>query len=317
MILVVSMNPALDVRMIVGQLNKGAVNRIRWSKSWPGGKGIHVASTARALGSEVVMTGFLPSLGGEYFLDGLAEEGIKADFIKVEGKLRTCISLLEEESQIETELLEPGCSVAPNDLELLKGKVKKLASSSEVVVFNGSLPSGIPSSAYAELISACNELGCQTILDTSGEALKEGVKAAPSMIKPNREEAAELVHFEIEGMEAAYQASRQLADKKTALAVISLGAEGIVVSNSKSTQFASLPPIQVRNPTGSGDCLVGGFAFGLERSLPLEQTIRIGVACGGANAASDTTGRIDLSLVREIENRVSIHGRDTATTIHR
>ncbi|HEY3028169.1 MAG TPA: 1-phosphofructokinase family hexose kinase [Pyrinomonadaceae bacterium] len=317
MILVVSMNPALDVRMSVGQLNKGAVNRIRCSKSWPGGKGIHVASTARALGSEVVMTGLLPSRGAEYFLDGLAKEGIKADFIKVEGKLRTCISLLEEDGQIETELLEPGCSIAPNSLELLKGRIKELASSSEVVVFNGSLPSGIPSSAYAELVSACNELGCQTILDTSGEALKEGVNAAPSMIKPNREEAGELVGFEIEGMEAAYRASRQLADEKTALAVISLGAEGIVVSSSKSTLFAVPPLISVRNPTGSGDCLVGGFAFGLERRLPLEQTIRIGVACGAANAASDTTGEMKLSLMRELESRVLIHEGTAATPLGR
>jgi len=317
MILVVSMNPALDVRMIVGQLNKGEVNRIRLSSNWPGGKGIHVASTARTLGSEVVMTGFLPSLGGEYFIDGLAKEGIKADFINVEGKLRTCISLLEEEHHIETELLEPGCSVAPNNLELLKGRIKELASSCEVVVFTGSLPSGIPSSVYAELISACNELGCQTILDTSGEALKEGVNAAPSMIKPNREEAGELVHFEIEGMEAAYQASRQLAGEKTALAVISLGAEGIVVSTPKSTRFASLPPIEVRNPTGSGDCMVGGFAFGLECRLPLEQTIRIGVACGAANAASDTTGRLKLSLVRELENRVLIHEGNASTPLGR
>jgi 1-phosphofructokinase family hexose kinase len=317
MILVVSMNPALDVRMIVGQLNKGAVNRIRRSKNWPGGKGIHVASTARTLGSEVVMTGLLPSLGGEYFLDGLAKEDIKADFINVEGTLRTCISLLEEERQIETELLEPGCSVAPNNLELLKGRIKDLASSSEVVVFTGSLPSGISSSAYAELVSACNELGCQTILDTSGEALKEGVNAAPSMIKPNREEAAELVRFEIEDMEAAYRASRQLADEKTALAVISLGAEGIVVSSSKSTQFAVPPSIEVRNPTGSGDCLVGGFAFGLERHLPLEQTIRIGVACGAANASSDTTGGLNLSLVRELEDRVWIYEGNAATPLGR
>ncbi len=317
MILVVSMNPALDVRMIVGQLNKGAVNRIRWSKSWPGGKGIHVASTARTLGSEVVMTGFLPSLGCEYFLDELAKEGIEADFINVEGKLRTCISLLEEERQIETELLEPGGSVAPNNLELLKDRVKELASSSEVVVFTGSLPSGIPFWAYAELISACNKLGCQTILDTSGEALREGVNAVPSMIKPNREEAAELVGFEIEDMEAAYSASRQLADLKTILAVISLGAEGIVISSSTSTQLAVPPFIEVRNPTGSGDCLVGGFAFGLERRLSLEQTIRIGVACGAANAASDTTGELNLSLVKELENRVLIHERDTAVTLLR
>jgi 1-phosphofructokinase family hexose kinase len=311
------MNPALDVRMVVDHLNTGAVNRIRSSRSWPGGKGIHVARTARTLGSEVVMTGFLPAIGREDFLDHLANTGIHADFINVEGKLRTCISLLEEDNKTETELLEPGCSVAPKYLDVLKSKVKDLASSSEVVVFSGSLPARIPSSAYGELISACNELGCQTILDTSGEALEKGVDALPSMIKPNRQEAEELVRFEIKDTEAAHRASRQLAQGKIALAVISLGHEGIVVSNSMSTQFAAPPPVQVRNATGSGDCLVGGFAFGLERRLPLEQTIRIGVACAAANAASPGTGEIDISVVRELENQVVIHDRNWAAALGR
>src|SRR5919109_1529560 len=135
MILVVSMNPALDVRMVVGRLNTGEVNRVRWSRSWPGGKGVHVAGAARALGSDVVMTGFLPSRGPEDFLNGLAEQGINASFISVPGKLRTCISLSEEDDGIETEILEPGCPVAPKDLENLKGRIKELAPSSEVVVF--------------------------------------------------------------------------------------------------------------------------------------------------------------------------------------
>lgn len=317
MILVVSMNPALDVRMVADHLNTGAVNRIRSSRSRPGGKGIHVAVTARTLGSEVVMTGFLPAIGREDFLDRLANTGIHADFINVEGKLRTCISLLDEDLQIETELLEPGCSVAPKYLDVLKSKVKDLASSSEVVVFSGSLPPRIPSSAYGELISACNELGCQTILDTSGEALEKGVNALPSMIKPNRQEAEELVRFEIKDTEAAHRASRQLAQEKIALAVISLGQDGIVVSNSISTQFAASPPVEVRNATGSGDCLVGGFAFGLERRLPLQQTIRIGVACAAANAASPGTGEIDISLVRELENQVVIHDGNGAVALGR
>src|SRR6266545_6750581 len=112
MILVVSMNPALDVRMTIDLMIRGAVNRVRLSQSRPGGKGIHVASTARKLGSEVVMTGFLPAIGSQEFLNGLAKNGINPDFIDVEGKLRTCISVFEEEHQLETELLEPGCSVA-------------------------------------------------------------------------------------------------------------------------------------------------------------------------------------------------------------
>lgn len=316
MILVVSMNPALDVRMVVGHLSKGRLNRIRSSESSAGGKGVHVASTALALGSDVVMTGFLPVKGSEDYLDDLSEQGIDSDFIKVEGRLRTCISLLEEEGHIETELLEPGCFVYPNNFEILNARVKELVSANDVVVFSGSLPLGLPSSAYAQLIVTCNELGCQTILDTSGKALEKGIAASPSMIKPNRQEAEELVHFQITDIETAFRASRQLSDK-VPLVVISLDREGAVVTCSRRTRLAAAPVVEVCNPTGSGDCLVGGFAFGLERRLPLDQTIKLGVACGVANAASYTTGEINISLVRELEQKIVIHDDNSAAAFSR
>jgi fructose-1-phosphate kinase PfkB-like protein len=99
------------------------------------------------------------------------------------------------------------------------------------------------------------------------------------------------------------------------LPVVSLGAEGIVISSLTTTQFALSPSVEVRNPTGAGDCLVGGFAFGLERRLPLDQTIRIGVACGAASVGTEAPGAIDIALVKELENRVLIHERNAAVSL--
>ena len=43
---------------------------------------------------------------------------------------------------------------------------------------------------------------------------------------------------------------------------------------------------------GAGDCLLGGVAVGLVRGLPLDEVLRLGVACGTARTLSSEHGYI-------------------------
>ena len=60
------------------------------------------------------------------------------------------------------------------------------------MVLSGSLPPGLPPAAYAELIAAATAAGVPAVLDTSGDALREGVAAGPAIVKPNLDELAAL-----------------------------------------------------------------------------------------------------------------------------
>jgi fructose-1-phosphate kinase PfkB-like protein/tetratricopeptide (TPR) repeat protein len=62
-----------------------------------------------------------------------------------------------------------------------------------VIVLSGSLPAGCSPSIYATLIARAAALSIPVILDASGDALRCGIEAGPTMIKPNRAEASELL----------------------------------------------------------------------------------------------------------------------------
>jgi len=72
--------------------------------------------------------------------------------------------------------------------------------------------------------------------------------------------------------------------------VVSLGAEGAVAVQGDRAWRAEAPRVDVVNPVGSGDCLLGGIAVGLVRGLTAEAVLALGVACGAANAQSRETG---------------------------
>lgn len=57
-----------------------------------------------------------------------------------------------------------------------------------MVTISGSSPQGLDKDIYRVLIDMVKKKGKKVILDTSGELLKEGIKACPTMIKPNSEE---------------------------------------------------------------------------------------------------------------------------------
>ncbi|MEI4884402.1 PfkB family carbohydrate kinase, partial [Klebsiella pneumoniae] len=70
-------------------------------------------------------------------------------------------------------------------------------------ILAGSLPPGVPDNYYATLIGLGHEYGCRVIVDTSGEPLRQALKAYPDFVKPNREEAEWLSGCVIEGQGSA------------------------------------------------------------------------------------------------------------------
>src|SRR6516164_4550409 len=64
MIVCVSANPAIDRRIRLQNLRRGAVNRVRSATGAGGGKAAHVALALRALGMESILVGFFGGATG-------------------------------------------------------------------------------------------------------------------------------------------------------------------------------------------------------------------------------------------------------------
>lgn len=188
MILTVTLNAAIDKRYVVEDAKQGEVNRVLECSYTPGGKGLNVSKPASIAGAQVVATGFVGGHAGNFIVDALKDFGIQSEFYHVAAESRTCINIWDSTHKVQTEYLEPGFTVSNEDWEGFVEKFTQLVEKADVVAISGSVPKGLATSAYQRLVAITKEAGKKVILDTSGELLRAGIEAKPTLVKPNIDE---------------------------------------------------------------------------------------------------------------------------------
>lgn len=184
MILTVTMNPSVDTRYQLDELIIDDVNRVTPEKT-AGGKGLNVARVLGQLGDDVVATGLLGGHMGAYMAELMDANGINNDFVPIKGETRICLNILHAGNQ--TELLESGPTIAPEELDAFTAKFTELAGKADVVTISGSLPRGVEADYYAKITGIAENAGAKVLLDTSGASLEAALKSEvkPELVKPN------------------------------------------------------------------------------------------------------------------------------------
>jgi tagatose 6-phosphate kinase len=300
-------NTSLDKALDLEVLEAGAVNRARDARPSPGGKGLHVAATIAALGEPVCLVGLIDATHRRLFEDRLGARGVEFHGVEGAHTIRTCLAIHEGSTGRVTEILEPGPVLDADTRGELSARFLSMAGESALAILSGSLPRGFGEDTYAGLVKTLRNAAVRCLVDASGGLLRAAVAARPFLIKPNRDEIEALTGASVEAPEAALAAARGLAAGGVAVVIVSLGAAGAVLSDGGRAWHAWVPALEVRNPVGSGDCLLGGVAVGLARGLDLEGVVRLGVACGTANALSDETGWVRPDDIDAVLPRVRCH----------
>ena len=163
MILTVTLNAAIDKRYVLPAFDKGEVNRVVSCRAVPGGKGLNVSKAASKAGADVLATGFVGGHAGEAITGGLEDYNVDEEFMRVPGESRSCVNIWEEDRGCQTELLEPGITIAPEDFDRFVDKFEQLAQNADVAVMSGSLPSGLAQDSYGRLIEAAKKVRGQGV----------------------------------------------------------------------------------------------------------------------------------------------------------
>lgn len=310
MLVCISANPAIDRRLRLENIAVGEINRALSAQPLPGGKAAHVAMVAKSLGLDVMWVGFLGGAAGEQCESGLTEFGVPLTVIRTQSETRANLELISADGRV-TEILEPGGIVTEGEVERLLATCRDLFAESEPgtqVAMSGSLPPGAPSDLYAELIRLAHVYDCRTLLDTSGDALRNALNAAPDFVKPNRYEASDFAGYSINSATTAVQVTPRFFHAGAKSVAISLGAEGMVWHRAASSDaFVSEPvPLADCSPVGCGDAALAGFAIAHERGLSDEETLRLATACGSANCIADAPGRVKSSDVQRLAQEVAV-----------
>jgi tagatose 6-phosphate kinase len=305
MITTITLNVAIDKAYVVDDFTKNTVTRVLKCTNTAGGKGLNVSKVAKLCGEDIIATGFVGGHAGAYVEDLLSEHNIATDFVHTKSETRSCINILASDGS-STEFLEPGAPVTEDEVNQFYEKIEHLISQSDVVTISGSVPKGVNTTIYADLITKINAQGKKVILDTSGELLAEGIKACPTLIKPNSEELEALLNIKINNRIEVIEAAKKLQSTGIEYVVVSLGGDGALLVCKEGVFHGKPPKITPVNTVGCGDSMVGAFAVALSRNLEMKEALRYAVAVSAANALTMATGSFNASDMEEILTKVSI-----------
>lgn len=302
MILTITLNPAIDVRY---KIDKFEINNVFRGKSHKtaGGKGLNVSRVLQLLGERVEASGFLGGNSGEWISSKIQEDGIIDSFIKTNSETRTCIAILDNDTQ--TEILEPGQKVLQEDVNKFLEFFRKNINKYETICISGSVPEGVQEDIYEIICELAKDK--KVLLDTSGKFLINGIKGQPYLIKPNREELENLLGRELLSFEELLKGAKEIKSKGCKNLLLSLGKDGAIFINENEEVFKiNIPKIEVKNPVGSGDSSIAGFAYGLNNRKSMDEILKLSMACGISNAMIEGTGIIDLDTVKDLLEKITI-----------
>jgi 1-phosphofructokinase len=272
----VTLNPAIDRTITISRFTAGTVNRVEAERDNPGGKGVNVASALAGSGLRTAVTGFLGGENAEVFEAHFTRQNIVDHFVRVPGRTRVGIKIVDPDLKQTTDINFPGLAPRPGEVAALWEKLGALRSAWWVVA--GSLPPGMDAGIYREIVASLKARGARVALDASGEALRQGIAAGPHVVKPNLSELETLLGERIAGTDAIIAAARQLLDQGIELVTVSMGREGACFVTAAETVIARPRDVEVGSTVGAGDAMVAGIVAAQLRGLPLEDCAKLATA---------------------------------------
>lgn len=288
-IVTITLNPALDKSITVGQLIPERKLKSTSPVYEPGGGGINVSRAISKLGGRSLAVYLAGGFAGCEITRLLREEGITATAINIHCATRENLIVTDLGRQQQYLFDLPGAQVSQEEC---KACLQVIESSADVefIVVSGSLPPGASWDIFRDLALIARQKNAKLIVDTSAEALAAALNAGVYLIKPNLKEMGLLAgKKEMDEVLATDFAKELIEGGKCQVVVLSLGASGAVLVSKEAAVHIQPPEVEIKSTVGAGDSLLAGVILSLENKKSLCQAVTYGVACGTAATMSPGT----------------------------
>jgi len=304
MITVLSLNPSIDRTLVVEDFCVGGLNRVKSQKDVAAGKGVNVALAAAVLGEEAECVGFMYHDGGSAFEKRLTDNGAGSDFVWCDGAVRVNVKVFDEKRGEITELNQSGAAVNGELLRQMNELTRAHARKADYMILSGSMPPACPVDYYKTLAEIASDEGCRVLLDADGDRLREGIKAKPFLIKPNRYELELLCGRKLESLSDILDAANECVSMGVGAVAVSMGGEGALITDGSQAWHTPGLKVEVASTVAAGDSMLAGIAAGLRRGCALEEAFRLGVAAATARCATPPERMISAELCEEMRARI-------------
>ena len=282
MILAVNPNTAIDRVLFVPRFALGKTLRATQSAWGMGGKAADAAWVLGELGYHALVLGFAAGDAGRTAQAMLEARGVRVEFTWTGGETRVNTIIVDEDAGAQTTITSEGLEVAPAHVDDLRARYAGALDAATCVIVGGSLPPGVEPALYPELIGQARARGAPVVFDASGPGLAAGVSAAPTVVKPNRDELEALARRALPALADVLAAARDLLARGVQIVIATMGGDGALAVMADRAYHIPPVPVRVVNAAGAGDAVLAGMAAALSEGKPVEDGLRLGFAAAAA-----------------------------------
>jgi ribokinase len=242
-----------------------------------GGKGANQAIAAARLGAQVSLVG---RLGQDEFaaalLENLRESQVEHAWVKLTAEAPTGVALILVDDAGQNYLvIVPGANgcLTSQDVEAAAG----LFQAGGILL----LQMETPIDAISRAIELAKRNGMQVVLNPAPANLQAlPLLPAVDLLIPNETEAAILSGMPVTDLHEAIAAAGRLHELGAVTVILTLGANGALLSQDGWALHLPAFPVRVVDSTAAGDAFVAGLAVALAEGKSLEEAVYWGNAAG-------------------------------------
>lgn len=306
MILTITINPLLENRIEINNLQIGVVNRGTKNYLKAGGKGINVSRQLNHLATNNSALLFLGGNNGKLLRKVLIDENINFTSIPCKAETRAATLAIEKSKNKITSIFEPTSPITINEINEFKTKLIKMIQNSKIVIFSGSVPNREAAAIITYGIELANQMDKITILDTYGSHLQDCINANPTIIHNNVKELESSLNIQMKNEKQKVLFLKTLYNKGVKLAFITNGAKPTYASKFDFIYKIVTPKVEEVDATGSGDAFVSGIAYGLVKALVFDEFVKVASALGAVNASRWDVCTTTLKEIEGLLNLISV-----------
>lgn len=231
----------------------------------PGGKALNQATAAARMGKTVSLIG---KIGDDTYGDEikayLEKEGIVVDNIISDNEEHTGVSFVLMDRLGNNSIIT---NLGANKRLAVEEVMKPIKAASHAKVALLQLEMNKLTRGF--IIKELHERGIKTILNLAPVVdISPDIRSLVDILIVNRVEAEQLTNQQITDYETAKKAANVLFLEGNETVIITLGADGVLVSEGGESYIIKAPQVKAVDTTGAGDCFCGSLAaFLLENDL--------------------------------------------------
>ncbi len=305
MILTLTVNPAIDRSVSADRLVFEDRAYILDTSEGPGGRGINASLVIHSFGGKTLAIATAGGTAGECLMEFMLDKGFPVHWVPISNNIRTNLTITDQHG-LTVKLNEMGPQVTAEECAQIAAAVRKRLPKVKWLMLCGSLAPGMPSDFYAGLVEDARNAGVQTLLDTDGDALREGLEANPTVVTPNQQEAERLLNRVLLTRSHYIDAVERIQQMGAQQVLLSLGSRGALGMMGERIWESVPPRIDAVCPIGAGDAMAAAFVWARHKNKEFWESLRWGVAAGTASARLPGVVFASLDETKQIYKKVEV-----------